>query len=260
MFVGAVGYNYSHEDNFIMERPNGTGCWLFLLIKEAAVVTINGEPFTAPKNSFVLFSPDTAYSYRAKEKIYTDDWIYLGYENGDEERFQQLGVPADEIVPLGTIDELSQLVRFIAFEHYSPEDERTLIEAHLMEILLLKLGRLIQKSRMHSLLVSGKVAALMQLRSRIYGAPDEIPGVNGMAEALGMSCSGFQHLYKRTFGVTVMHDIIAGRMELAKQLLCATNLNIREIALRCGDTNEYGFMKRFKRCFGQTPTEFRSRI
>lgn len=129
-----------------------------------------------------------------------------------------------------------------------------------MEILLLKLGRLIRKSRMHALPASGKTTALMQLRNQIYAAPDEIPGVTKMAEALGMSCSGFQHLYKRTFGVTVMHDILAGRMELAKQLLCATSLNIREIAHRCGYTNEYGFMKRFKRCFGQTPTEFRSRI
>ena len=57
-----------------------------------------------------------------------------------------------------------------------------------------------------------------------------------------------------------MTDIISARMERASQLLATTNLSVREVAERCGYTNEYGFMKRFKMHFGKTPTEFRSML
>lgn len=55
-----------------------------------------------------------------------------------------------------------------------------------------------------------------------------------------------------------MSDIINARMERAKQLLITTNLSIKEIAERCGYSNEYGFMKRFKMQFGKTPTQYRN--
>ncbi|MBD5116653.1 MAG: helix-turn-helix transcriptional regulator [Ruminococcaceae bacterium] len=260
MFVGAIGYNYVHDDSFVMDCPHGTGCWLLLLMKEKTLVTVNGDKLVADKNSFLLLSPDTSFAYRAKEKIYIDDWIYLGCEAGDKEYLSELDIPTDKIIFLGNINELSQLIRFIAFEHYSPDEERVIIERHLVEVFMLKLSRSIKKRKLYSHVISDKTTELMKIRNMIFAIPSEIPDVNGLAGFMGMSCSGFQHLYKRTFGVTVKDDIIAGRMELAKQLLLATSLGIKDIVLKCGYTNEYGFMKRFKIFYGQTPTEFRNRI
>ena len=57
-----------------------------------------------------------------------------------------------------------------------------------------------------------------------------------------------------------MTDIINGRMKCAKELLISTELSIKEIAQRCGYTDEYGFMKRFKLYYGITPTQMRERI
>ena len=33
MKLGTIGYNYSHEDTFLMDRPEGTGCGVMLLVK-----------------------------------------------------------------------------------------------------------------------------------------------------------------------------------------------------------------------------------
>ena len=33
MKVDAVGYNYRHEEEFFMDQPKGTGCYLLLIIK-----------------------------------------------------------------------------------------------------------------------------------------------------------------------------------------------------------------------------------
>ena len=260
MHVGAVGYNYRHEEGFVMDKPQGSGCYFMLLIKEPALFTINGVETEVKKNSFVLFSPHTPHSYRAKNKVYADDWIFLGMEEGDEKIFSQLGIPTDEIVCLGNIDELSQTVKHIAFEHYSNEEGHELIEQHYFEILLIRLGRMIKNGSLGHDAVTDKHTRLMALRNMIYGVPDWVGDVDNLASFMGMSRSGFQHLYKKTFGVSVMTDIINGRMKTAKELLIATNLSIKDVALRCGYTNEYGFMKRFKLYYGVTPTQMRERI
>ena len=83
MLVGAVGYNYRHRKDFIMDCPQGVGSPLILLIKEPSVFVINGIEHRAEKNSFILLSPDTPVKYHAAEEFYTDDWRYFNYEQGD---------------------------------------------------------------------------------------------------------------------------------------------------------------------------------
>lgn len=75
---------------------------------------------------------------------------------------------------------------------------------------------------------------------------------------MGMSRSGFQHSYKKIFGVSVMSDIIAGKMKRAQQLLVSTNLTVKDISQKIGYANEYVFMRQFKAYCGKTPTEYRS--
>lgn len=260
MRVGAVGYNYRHEDSFVMDKPEGSGCWFMLLIKEPAIFEINGVTTEAKKNSFVLFSPHTPHRYYAKDKVYADDWIFLDMKPGDEEIFSKLGIPSDEIIYMGNIDELTQTVKHIAFEHYSTEEDHELIEQHYLEILLIRLGRMVKNGSIRHDAVSDRHERIMVLRNMIYGVPNEVENIDKLADFMGMSRSGFQHLYKKTFGVSVMTDIINGRMRFAKELLISTDLSIRDVAQRCGYTDEYSFMKRFKLYYGVTPTQMRGCI
>ena len=75
-----------------------------------------------------------------------------------------------------------------------------------------------------------------------------------------MSRSGFQHLYKKMFGVSVTGDVISGRLERAKRLLSSTDLTVSEIASRCGYSNEFNFMRQFKDRVGRTPTQYRRQL
>ena len=226
MLVGAVGYNYRHRKDFIMDCPQGVGSPLILLIKEPSVFVINGIEHRAEKNSFILLSPDTPVKYHAAEEFYTDDWLYFNYEKGDKEKFESL-------------DEVTR---------------------YYMEIFLLKLARQLKCTDKKSCIITDRNSRFMQLRAYIYAMPEDIADVGSMAWDMGISRSSFQHMYKKMFGVSVMTDVISARMERASQLLATTNLSVREVAERCGYTNEYGFMKRFKMHFGKTPTEFRSML
>ncbi|MGN1339232.1 MAG: helix-turn-helix domain-containing protein [Oscillospiraceae bacterium] len=258
MIIGAIGYNYQHREKFVMERPNGTGCRLLLIVKEPSLFVINGEEYHVKKNSFVLFSPTAAYRYCGEGEVYTDDWIYFNTDPEDEERLRELGIPSDEVMYLGRTDELSQLIQFMTYEHYSAEPGHDEIERLYSEILLLKLSRLITVQHAHSQVIADKNNRFVQLRSRLYSMPEDVADVSQLAEESGMSRSGFQHTYKRIFGVSARTDIINARMERAKSLLISTSLPVMEIAFKCGYSSEYSFMRQFKNHFGKTPTEFRS--
>ena len=259
--IGTIGYNYSHGKEFVMDRPNGPGCWLFLLIKTPALFTINGVLQEVKENSFIIFSPDTPCIYKAQGDIYTDDWFYFGIDEGDEEYFKALEIPINTIVHLGSIDELSHIMHIMTFEHYSADTLLEEIEAGYLNIMFMKISRIIKsKTYVLSSAFVEKNTLLTRLRTRIFNDPDEIGDIDSMANELNMSRSGFQHLYKKLFGTSVISDVISGRLERAKRLLSSTKLTIEEIAVRCGYSSSYCFMRQFKDKVGKTPSEYRNSI
>lgn len=101
---------------------------------------------------------------------------------------------------------------------------------------------------------------MTQLRTVIHTEPERVMSIDEMAGSVNMSRSGFQHLYKKMFGVSVISDVINGRLERAKRLLSSTDLTVSEIASKCGYATEYNFMRQFKSRTGKTPTEYRRQI
>lgn len=265
MKIGTIGYNYIHDmkrEHFEMDRPKGPGAPLFLIVKTTALFTISGKEYVVKPNSFVLLKAVTPCRYTAKDDVYTDDWVYFENDYWDGNFIKGLGIPMDIPVHLGNnVEELSQLIHILCYERYTSDAFHGEIEERYIEILFYKLSRLLkQKDCAFSEALSEKNYRFTQLRNEIFTQPDTVPDVGEMADWLGMSRSGFQHLYKKMFGVSVMTDVISARIQKAKRLLCATNLTVREIALKCGYSNEYSFMRQFREKEGRTPTEFRNSL
>ena len=184
--------------------------------------------------------------------------MYFEADKTDLEKFDKYDIKENNVYYLGNIEELSQIMHILAYEHYSADNFHEEIEEKYLDIFFMKLARMIkQRSTVSSEAFIEKNYRFTQLRTRIYTMPETVPDVEGMAAEVGMSRSGFQHLYKKMFGVSVMNDVITGRLDRAKRLLSSTNLTIKEIAERCGYESEFNFMRQFKSRYGQTPTEYR---
>lgn len=258
MKIGSIGYNHSHDKSFLMDRPEGTGCWLFLLIKTSALFTINGTEHTAKAGSAIIFSPKTPCSYRALESTYTDDWFYFSAGAADEKYFSEMGIPVDELMYLGSVDELSRIMFILTCEHYSADKFHDEIESRYFDILFMKISRILNMpTASQPGMLAERNASFTYIRSRIFTMPETVSGVDMLADEVGMSRSGFQHLYKKMFGVSIMQDIIRGRIERSKRLLVSTDLTVAEIAERCGYGSAFAFMRQFKEKCGVTPTEYR---
>ncbi|WP_028509877.1 AraC family transcriptional regulator [Ruminococcus sp. NK3A76] len=258
MKIGSIGCDYSHDSSFVMDRPNGAGAGLFLFVKTEASFVIAGEAYDVKANSFVLLRRDTPIKYSAKGEKYVDDWFYFDYDERDLEWLSRIGIGIDIPVYIDASGEIAQLFRMLAYEHYSTERFNEELEGALLECMLYKLARLTHRSSESSPgQHSAKSESLTNIRTKIYSVPEAELSIDRLAAEVGMSRSGFQHSYKKMFGVSPIFDIITSRLDKAKRLLSGTSMSVEEVSLSCGYRSSYSFMRQFRNKTGKTPTEYR---
>lgn len=78
-----------------------------------------------------------------------------------------------------------------------------------------------------------------------------------LAEASGYSTGYLSRVFKQQENVSIHDYVTMTRINLARELLCNTNLRIYEIASSCGYENTAYFIKVFKTHTGMTPQEFK---
>ena len=256
--IGIIGYNYNHEPDFKMDKPEGPGAYLFLLVKSNAIFYINGKRNLVKKNSYVLLQPKTPCLYQGANENYLDDWFFFNMTDEEKSELLEKGLVFDTPVFLGNIEEISSLIHQISYNHFSADIYHEEIKILLTSVLFLKTAQQAKLKIIQSPdVLASKNDKLTYLRTRLFEEPDLFSGIDEMAAYMNLSRSGFQHLYSHTFGVSVIHDVIKGRIEKAKSLLSRTNFSITEISTKCGYKSEFHFMRQFKKETGLTPTEFR---
>ena len=134
----------------------------------------------------------------------------------------------------------------------SPDSE--LIISNLLQSLLLKL-----RPDSAKLQPEPHATELTLLRKRILDNPQLDWNVDQIARELHLSVGHFHLLYKKAFGATCMDDVIAGRIQMAKDRLFYTSSTILEISEICGYRNVEHFCRQFRKYVGCTPGEFRKR-
>ena len=80
-----------------------------------------------------------------------------------------------------------------------------------------------------------------------------------LAEKVHLSPSRFQAVFRDALGVPPRDYIQRQRMRTAQQLLAATSLSVREVALRVGHGDAFHFSRAFKKFIGVSPVHYRER-
>lgn len=60
MIIHNVGYNHCHDADFFIDRPDGSGDYLLLVLKTDTIFTLDGKDTIVPKNSFFLYKRNAA--------------------------------------------------------------------------------------------------------------------------------------------------------------------------------------------------------
>jgi AraC family transcriptional regulator, arabinose operon regulatory protein len=255
MKINKIGINYTHNHSFMINRPNGSGDYLLLLLKTSSVFQLHDKEVLAEKNSIILYKKETPQHYCANQSTFANDFIHFEAE-GERELWN---IPLDTLIALPSTKQVSKIIKDIYLEYISNNANREESMDLLLKLLFVKINELAAHNAEDTVLL-GYYDALVNLRSLIYRHPEEKWTIERMAHQLNLSTSYFQRLYKQTFGVTCIADVIACKIDYAKVSLASTGSTVREISVLCGYENEEHFMRQFKQEVGVTPTQYRRRM
>lgn len=81
---------------------------------------------------------------------------------------------------------------------------------------------------------------------------------NELAQAVNLSASRLQHLFKLETGTTLVHYRRLLRLNEARRLLETSLLSIKEIRTSVGINERGHFGRKFKSLYGVTPSQYRT--
>ncbi|EWM53767.1 AraC family transcriptional regulator [Ruminococcus flavefaciens] len=258
MIINNVGFDHCHDADFFIDRPDGSGDYLLLLVRSAAVFEINGKETVTPAGSVFIYPKGRPQRYRCVPyNVFENDWVHFDFVSPDEEEeFLSMGIPMETPVQM-SLEFLSYCVKSIAYEKYSDNPCSAETSDLFMKLMFIKIReRALNK-------VAGRRSTQFEListvRNKIYSRPYEQRNVDSTAHEVRMSRSAFQHAYKKHFGMTFIEDLVRSRVSYAKMLLSTTNMNINDISTSSGYHSYVHFARQFKEQTGVTPSEYRKK-
>ena len=87
---------------------------------------------------------------------------------------------------------------------------------------------------------------------------EEIGSAKDVASQLKYNCEYLTTLLRKATGKTLTEQIRYARVEKAKDLLLCSALSVKDIAYRCGFSDEKYFLKVFRATVGITPAQYRN--
>jgi AraC-like DNA-binding protein len=142
--------------------------------------------------------------------------------------------------------------------------ERLLDDAHKDEMLdsytvefLVKLSRATHSDRVCGVSKADQ-KKMRSIRWSLMEHPEKNWTIAEMAQRVSLSPSRFHAVYKETFGISPINDLLNARIDRAKTLLLLDDKpTIAEVAESLGYKNEYHFIRKFKAVTGMTPGTYR---
>ncbi|WP_040950228.1 helix-turn-helix domain-containing protein [Gorillibacterium massiliense] len=256
IYLNKVGYNVAHPEGFIIDRPHGSGDYLFLLFRSPMEIGSDDQPQVADKNTFIIYGRESKHYYRNNETTMIHDWFHFDGD-GMDDFFQALHLPLDTIVHAPDPLYISRKVQELQMEHIHAGAHRDEIMDATIRCLFMKLSDIQNHVGLNEQ-SSKYYSEFIELRNEIYQSPNRLVSIDELAAKVNLSRSYFQRIYTDLFGISVHNDMINNRLEYSMYLLENTAYGISEVAHLCGYENDVHFMRQFKKKTGMTPSRFRS--
>ncbi len=255
MKIVNLGYNYKHPQDFCINRPNGIGNFLLLILKSDAYLVLNNKKEYVTANSIIFYKKGTPQFFGAVGKEYVNDWITFEANNEDIAKFAEFQIPFEVVLSIGHTTQITNLIRNMYAEWYSKNLHKELSLNLYFDLILFKISELLKASK--SVTYNAHYNALIDLRTEIYLNPQRKWNIADISQKMHLSRFYLQHLYSSFFNSSIMEDVSCSRIEHSKYLLSSTDASVKSIAQLCGYDNDVHFMRIFKKRVGVTPSQFR---
>lgn len=250
MKIIAMLVDMTLPENFVWEKASGDKLHLFVLFKSPAVVTLNNEEIAVDKGDMVLYDKFEYQKYRPTKGEFVHDFVHFDFDNESEQK-EFLSIPFSRVIRADNYEQINNILKLM-MQHQvslSPEDKYIADTLGYSFLLMLKSNTENVKEKYFE--------SMMKLRTEIYSNPQSPWTLELMAKKVSLSVPYLQVVYKRTFGISCMNDVINSRIKLSKRLLNGTDLSVAQISEACGYNNVEHFIRQFKTDVGTTPHTYR---
>lgn len=258
MNISGIGYNTIHGKDYKLIK-SGMENYLLILLKSPCILKINNEEIPADRDTVIIYDLKSDIDLHSEEDIFIYDWICFKI-GGEGDFFSALDIPLNTIIRYTDVNFLSELIRNLTNEFYSSGTNRTKMIDSLLKTILIKISETNGIRGMSPQASDPHYSELLQLRRKIYQNPQIKWTVELMASEVNMSRSYFQRIYRDTFGISCISDVIICKVDKAKEILSTTACTVSQVAVMCGYDSDEHFMRQFKKVTGVTPTVYRKNI
>lgn len=252
MKINDVKTNCNCGKNFRFCIKNGTNDYLIVLFKSPCTVFTSYGYQDVLHLSLWVFNKTLRQEYYCSDSEFIHDYIRFEPETDVEELLLE-EIKMHSIFS-HSVDETEPLFKLAAIEFYSEGIYKYKMLNLLTNAILAKAAEYSYNSKTAH---NTNERLLIMLRSELYSNPQSFPAIKAVANRLHISCSYFQLLYKKQFGIAFGKDLINSRLEKAKQLLINTDYRIYSISLSCGYENVEHFCRQFRKNLNITPNAYR---
>ena len=255
MQITAMRYAYPEAAGFTIDRKNGHPAYTFLHFFNPVWLLSEGELIHTAPHACILYAPGQVQYFKSELPL-THDWIH--FTDISEEALLTLGVRCGRVTYPRHPSFITLLAREMENEFLSSFRGREAMLSCKLQELLLKWSRASEGG--DSTAVSEEMAErLLSLRKECFASLALHHTVGEMAARVNLSPSRFFAVYRAFFGCSPMEDLIAARINSAKNALTARADSIEEIAAVLGYNSTTHFIRQFKKEVGVSPGAYRQK-
>jgi AraC-like DNA-binding protein len=237
----------------LIDRPEGTGDYLFMLFHDEVRIGSRRENSLHPPGSLIIWTPRDGHFYGRETAPWKHTWLHAsGRDIPRILRAAGLATGKPIVVADSLIMEKFLLEAAAELNDWREPDETVL--RNMFENFARRLARHVFRKAERL-----APAPLLALRAYIDEHFTTKLRLAELALRVGWSVPHLCTEFKRFFGVPLGQYLLQVRMSQAAYLLRNHNLRIGEIAGMIGYPDLYTFSKMFKRSLGLSPRHFRQR-
>ena len=212
-----------------------------------------GEMAEGNPGDMVIMPPGTVVYHgpQSKEECFYNDWMYVEGEDF-EQLLEEYPVPLGTAFSVGSPNFLKNCIHRIREELVLKQTGYEKIISCCITETVVEMHRFFRRQQDFV----PAVFRIQAVREMFLKHPEKNWSLQEMAQLVGYSVSRFSALYCQKYGLSPKADLLAIRIELARQLLSYSSLSVTEISERCGFKSIYYFSKYFKKITGLSPSEY----
>lgn len=255
MILTKVRHEWPEARGFALIRPKGYPEYTFLHFLTPVQMELGGQPVDVCPGGCIFFPSGVPQHFTAHVPL-IHNWLHA--TDALLPWLAECGLPVGQVFYPGDTDFITEHFRKMELEFFSNNPQRELLlDGYLREFLILLSRALIGIPPIPPV-SSAERLNMKEMRNKVLSRPYQKWTVAEMAALVSLSPSRFHAVYRATFGISPLRDLIEARMEYTKNLLLQyPDMPLPQLAEKLGYNDQFHLIRQFRKETGMTPGQFR---